>query len=210
MGRVKFWGSVILILVVCAAGVWGLWNFELRWRPKTITKHQPEIAGLLEASGWVSSGGKGSKLYVLTTHDCASCDRLRSDLLPALQDRGVDTRVIIVAPADANGQGQSTPAERATVAQLWITRDRGLLARWDKAAPSAWTAAGIAPADGDMARMAVVESGRQVVTRLTPLLKDNGIRFAYPILIWWNAKGEMRGCGCQPPSYRFVRRELGA
>ena len=47
--------------------------------------------------------------------------------------------------------------------------------------------------------------------RLAPLLKDNGIRFAYPTLIWWNARGEMRGCACEKrQTYRFVRNELGA
>jgi hypothetical protein len=211
MGRAKLWGSVVLILAICAAGVWALWNFELRWRPKTLTRHQAQIAGLLEASGWVSSGGKGPKLYVLAPHACAGCDRLRADLLPGLQDKGVDTRVIAVAPRDANGLAGSTPAERAAVAQLWITRDRALMDRWDKTPAASWTGAGLPSADGDMARMAVVESGRQVIERLTPLLADNGLRLAYPLLVWWDAKGQMRACACrEPQSYRFVRRELGA
>ena len=210
MRRLKLWASILLVLAVCAAGAWGLWNFELRWRPTTITRHQAEISGLLEASGWVSSGGKGAKLYVLAPHACAGCEGLRAELLPGLRDRGVDTRMIALAPADANGQARSTPAERATVAQLWIARDRALLDRWEKAPAAAWTAPGIPPADGDIGRTAVVEGGRQVVSRLTPLLRDNGIRFGYPLLVWWNAKGEMRACACQAPqTWRFVRREVG-
>jgi hypothetical protein len=211
VARFKLWASGLLILAVCVAGLWALWNFELRWRPKTITRHQAEISALLEASGWVSSGGKGAKLYVLAPHACAGCDRLRADLLPGLQDKGVDTRVIAVAPRDANGLAGSTPAERAAVAQLWITRDRALMDRWDKTPAASWTGAGLPSADGDMARMAVVESGRQVIERLTPLLADNGLRLAYPLLVWWDAKGQMRACACrEPQSYRFVRRELGA
>ena len=62
-----------------------------------------------------------------------------------------------------------------------------------------------------MARMAVVESGRSTVDRLRPLLKDNGVNLAYPTLVWWNAKGEMRACACEKrQTYRFVRKELGA
>ena len=46
--------------------------------------------------------------------------------------------------------------------------------------------------------------------RTMETLKDNGIKFAYPTLIWWNAKGEMRGCACERrETYRFVRKELG-
>jgi hypothetical protein len=210
VARFKLWASGLLILAVCVAGLWALWNFELRWRPKTITRHQAEISALLEASGWVSSGGKGTRLYVLAPHACVGCEGLRADLLPGLRERGVEVRVIALAPADANGQAQSTAAERATVAQLWITRDRGLLDRWEKASAAGWTAPGIPAADGDMGRTAVIESGRQVIARLTPLLKDNGLSFAYPVLVWWNGKGEMRACACHAPqTWRFVRREVG-
>jgi hypothetical protein len=122
----------------------------------------------------------------------------------------VDTRVIVIARRDVNGLSKSTPVERATVAQLWLTRDWKLLQAWEAAPPDAWTAPGIPRADGDLARMAVVEGGRSLVDRLTRLMGDNRVRFAYPLLVWWNAKGEMRACACEAPqSYRFVRRELG-
>ena len=65
-------------------------------------------------------------------------------------------------------------------------------------------------ADGDMARTAVVEAGRKTVEDLTSLLKPNGVKFAYPLLVWWNDKGEMRSCACEKrETYRFVRKELG-
>lgn len=211
MRRAGAWALLILTLalVLAAAGGWAYWNYDLRWRPKTIGKHQPEIAGLLDAAGWVSPGGKGPKLYILAYRDCPDATRYLAEELPKLQAAGVDTRVIEVARRDANGQARSTSAERATVAQLWITRDWKLLDAWLKAPPG-WGAP-VPAAEGDMARMAVVESGRQLVDRLTPLLKDNGIRLRYPLLVWWDAKGEMRGCACEhPQSYRFVRKELGA
>ncbi len=62
-----------------------------------------------------------------------------------------------------------------------------------------------------MARSAVVEASRKMVADLRPLLKDNGVTFAYPLLIWWDKDGKMRGCACEKPeTYRFVRSDLGA
>ena len=49
---------------------------------------------------------------------------------------------------------------------------------------------------------------------LWQLLAKNGVDnhgFRYPTLVWWDKQGRMRACACeQRPTYRFVRRELGA
>ena len=117
----------------------------------------------------------------------------------------------VIARADKNGVEHSTPAERATVAELWVNRKWSLLQSWKAVTPQAWTAPGIPPADGDIARTSVVEAGRAAVEKLTPLLKDNGVEFAYPLLVWWTEDGEMHACACEAPqTYRKVRRELGA
>jgi hypothetical protein len=211
MQRFKLWGSVALILAVIVVGVWAVWNFELRWRPKTIVRHQMEIAQLLQTAGWVSPGrGGGKTLYMISFRSCPDCVRYKTEELPGLQAAGVDTRVIEIARRDVNGLANSTPVERATVAQLWLTRDWKLLEAWEAVPVEAWKAPGIPPADGDMARMAVIESGRSMIDRLRPLLRDNGVDLRYPTLIWWNDKGEMRACACEKrQTYRFVRRELG-
>ena len=100
--------------------------------------------------------------------------------------------MIEIARRDDNGVAQSTPVERATVAELWVNR------RWALSEPGtprpidAWKAQGIPPADGDVARTAVVEAGRKMVEDLTPLLKANGVTFAYPLLVWWAKDGKMR------------------
>ncbi|HKR90073.1 MAG TPA: hypothetical protein VJS38_18040 [Phenylobacterium sp.] len=211
MRRFKLWGSIVLILAVIAAGVWATWSFELRWRPKTITRHQAEIVQLIEHSGWVSPGLKGKPLYMVSFRSCPDCIRFRTEEFPALQAANVDTRVIEIARRDVNGLAKSTPIERATVAQLWLTRDWKLLEAWEAVPVEAWKAPGVPPADGDMARLAVVESGRSMVDRLRPLLKDNGVDLRYPTLIWWNDEGQMRACACEKrQTYRFVRKELGA
>ncbi|MEO8112792.1 MAG: hypothetical protein ABI655_00330 [Phenylobacterium sp.] len=210
MKHFRLWASLVLVLVVAGAGFWALWNYDLRWRPKTITRHQAEITRLLEASGWVSPKLNGPKLYMVSFRTCPDCVRFKAEEFPKLHAKGVDTRVIEIARRDVNGLAKSTPAERATVAQLWLTRDWKLAEAWDRVPAAAWTAPGIPPADGDLGRMAVVEAGRSLVDGLRPLLKDNGVTFAYPTLVWWNAKGEMRACACERrETYRFVRKELG-
>ena len=96
------------------------------------------------------------------------------------------------------------------MAQLWLTRDWKLMEAWEHVPAESWTAAGIPPADGDAARTAVIEAGRNLVDELKPLLKDNGVNFAYPLLVWWDDKGRMRACACEKrETYRFVRKELG-
>lgn len=212
MKKFKFWAGVTLALVIVLGGLIAWWALDVRWRPKTIDKHQVEIAKILEGAGWVSPGGE-AKLYMISFRSCPDCIRFEKEMFPALHKKKVDTRVILVARADTEGVSHSTPVERATVAALWLSRGAGwpLYEAWKDAPIEGWTAPGIPPADGDMARTAVVDIGRKMVTDLKPLLKDNGVDFAYPLLVWWTKDGEMHACACDKPQmYRKVRKELGA
>jgi len=214
MKSLKLWGSLILVLIVVGGGLYGWWALDLRWRPKTITRNQAQIAALLQRSGWVSPGLKGPVLYEIGFRSCPDCARLRLEEFPRYRKANVDTRVILVARRDYNGVAKSTPAERSTVAELWFNRSWNLLEKWEDTPIDAWTASGIPAADNDAARSAVVEQGRLLVEQITPLLAANGVDnhgFRYPTLIWWDKQGHMRACACeQPPTYRFVRQELGA
>jgi hypothetical protein len=117
----------------------------------------------------------------------------------------------MIALPDANGLPHSTPAERNTVAELWTNRSWKLYQQWSLANPATWTAPNLAPADGDAARTAVIEVGRDLVKTLEGQLKDNGVNLAYPTLVWWTKDGKMRACACESPqTYRFVEKELGA
>jgi hypothetical protein len=203
--------ALIGVVAVAAAGVFLMWDLDWRWQPHTVTKDQTEIAQALDGAGWVSPHLTGPKLYMISFRSCPDCIRFEQTEFPKLQAAGVDTRVIVIARADSNGQPHSTPAERATVAELWLNRSWKLFQQWSAATPQTWTAPGIPPADGDAARTAVVEAGRTLVTNLIPLLKDNGVNFAYPTLVWWTKDGRMRACACEKPqSYGNVLKELGA
>ena len=210
MTRTRLIALLVLVLVLAGAGGWALWNYDLRWRPKTITRHQTEIVKILESSGWASPGLPGTRLYMVSFRTCPDCVRFTEEEFPALHAKGVDTRVIEVARPDLNGVARSTPVERATVAQLWLSHDWKLLKAWEATPANAWKAPGVPPADGDMARTAVIEAGRKMVDDLTPLMKANGVKFAYPLLVWWDEKGRMRACACEKrETYRFVRKDLG-
>jgi len=207
--------TAIAVLVIVTAGLvvagWAWWAYDLRWRPKTIDRHAPEIARLLEQeAGWVSPGHNGARLYMVSFRTCPDCLRFKAEQFPDLHAAGVDTRVIEIARRDVNGLSKSTPEERSTVAELWLNRSWALMERWEAVPTAAWTAPGIPPADGDPARSAIVEAGRRLVDQLVPLMADNGVRFAYPLLVWWDQDGRMRACACEKrETYRFVRKELG-
>ncbi|MGA0602252.1 hypothetical protein ACO2Q3_16205 [Caulobacter sp. KR2-114] len=212
MKKIVPWLAAIAVLAVVGGGLYGWWAVDLRWRPHTIKTHQAEIAKALEGAGWVSPKLGPNKLYMVSYRSCPDCIRFEDEVFPKLQAAGVDTRVIMIARADHNGQSKSTPPERATVAELWINKSWKLYQDWAGVKPAtAWTAPGVPAADGDTARTAVVDAGRNLVEQLRPLLKDNGVNFAYPTLIWWDKKGVMRGCACEKAqTYRYVLKELGA
>ena len=214
MTKFTLYATLTLAVLIIGAGLYGWWSLDLRWRPHTITKHQDEIARLLERAGWVSPGLPGPKLYEVGFRSCEDCVRLRLEEFPKYHKAGVDTRVIMVARRNYNGVSKSTPAERSTVAELWANRKWPLLEAWEQVPPAAWTAPGIVSAADDAARSAIVEQSRLLVDQLRPLLADNGVDgdgFRYPTLVWWDKQGRMRACACeQPQTYANVRRELGA
>src|SRR5947209_4609249 len=119
MKRLRLWLGLGLVMFLAGAGGFGWWWYDLRWRPHEINRDQAEIARLLEGAGWVSPGLTGPKLYMLGFRSCSDCIRFKAEAFPALHAANVDTRVIEVALPDVGGLPRSTPAERATVAELW-------------------------------------------------------------------------------------------
>lgn len=210
MKNFRLWAILALVVVLAAGAGYAYWNHAIRWAPETVDQNPEEIARLLEGAGWVSPGIEGRPLYMVSFRTCPDCLRFKAEQFPDLHAAGVDTRVIEIARPDVNGLERSTAAERATVAQLWLTRDYGLLERWLSVPASAWNATDIPPADGDAARTAVVEAGSDLVEQLRPLMKANGVDFAYPLLVWWDETGQMKACACERrETYRFLREDLG-
>ena len=167
--------ALIATVLIAGGGYYWLWWVDLRWRPKTITKDQAQIAKILEQSGWVSPGNSGPKLYMVSYRTCTDCIRFEKTEFPRLHKAGVDTRVIMIARPDKNGVERSTPAERATVAELWANRKWPLHEAWSEVNPDLWKAAGVPPADGDSGRTALIQSFRKLVEDMIPLSKAKRI-----------------------------------
>jgi len=200
-----------VLFVVIGGGLYEWWSLDGRYHPRPIVTDQAEITKTLEGAGGVSPGLGGPKLYVVAYRDDPALDRLYVGAFPKLHEAQVDTPVIMIARPDQQGVPKSTAPERSTVAELWVNKSWALFQRWMKASPQDWTGAGIAPADNDVARSAVVEVGRATVDKLTPLLKENGLDFGYPLLVWWTKDGKMRAVVADDPHKdAYMLKDLGA
>lgn len=213
MRRFLIWSAlaVVIGLALAGGGYWAYWNFYARFQPVTITRNQAEIQRLLDEASWVSGGGGGEPLYVIGYRDSASTQRYEREEADKLRAGGVELRSIVFARPDREGQVQSTPAERATVAELWLSRDWSLYQRWTATPSRDWTAAGIPAADGNLARTAVVDASRQFVTRLTGLMREAGAPIGYPLVLWRDREGFLKACACADPrSWAFIRDDFNA
>lgn len=203
--------AAVVGLLLAGAGYWAYWNFYSRFQPVTISRNQAEVQQLLDEASWVSDGSGGQPLYIVTYRDSASAYRYQRDEAPKLKAAGIETRFILFARPDLEGAAQSTAAERATVAELWLTRDWPLYERWMATPANSWTAAGLPQADGNLARTAVVEAGRRFDERLSRLLKESGVEISYPLILWRDQNGFLKACGCADRrAWAFIRDDVGA
>ena len=213
MRRFFVWSALAAVigLVLAIGGFWAYQHFYARFQPVTVTRNQAEIQRLLDEASWVSAGGGGEPLYIIGYRDSAAMQRYEREEAPKLRAAGVEVRTIVFARPDREGLTQSTAAERATVAELWLTRDWTLYQRWTATPSNNWTAAGLPAADGSLARGAVVEAGRDFIEDLTAALAGEGLRISYPLVIWRDREGYMKACACSDSrSWAFVRDDLGA
>jgi hypothetical protein len=213
MRRFFVWSALAAVigLALAGGGYWAYWNFYARFQPVTVTRNQADIQRLLDESSWISAGGGGQALYVIGYRDSAAMQRFEREEAPKLRAAGVEMRVIVFARGDREGLAQSTAAERATVAELWLTRDWVLYQRWTATSVNNWTAAGIPSADGNLARAAVVDAGRDFVGQLSRNLSEAGLQTRYPLIIWRDREGFMKACACSDArSWAFIRDDLDA
>jgi hypothetical protein len=213
MRRFFVWSALAAVigLAIAIGGFWAYQHFWARFQPVTITREQAAIQRLLDESSWISTGGGGEPLYIVGYRDSAAMQRYEREEAPKLRAGGIEPRVIVFARADREGQAQSTAAERATIAELWLTRDWSLYQRWTATPARNWTAAGLPAADGNLARSAVVEASREFASRLGEAMASNGLQVRYPLVVWRDREGFLKACACSDSrSWAFIRDDLGA
>lgn len=213
MRRVLIWSilTAIVAVVLIGVGYWAYWNFFARFQPVTVTQNQAEIQQLLDEASWVSEGAGGRPVYVVGYRDSAAMDRYLREEAPRLKAGGAEPRFILFARPDREGMAQSTAAERATIAELWLTRDWRLFQRWTSTPPRSWTAQGVPAADGNLAREAVVEAARGFDARLRELLEPSDVAAIHPLILWRDRDGFLKACACADArGWPFIRDDLGA
>ena len=213
MRRFFVWSALAAVigLAIAIGGFWAYQHFWARFQPVTITREQATIQRLLDESSWLSAGGGGEPLYIVGYRDSAAMQRYEREEAPKLRAGGIEPRIIVFARADREGQVQSTAAERATVAELWLSRDWSLYQRWTATPVRNWTAAGLPAADGNLARSAVVEASREFAARLGEAMASNGLQVRYPLVVWRDREGFLKACACSDSrSWAFIRDDLGA
>lgn len=213
MRRFLIWSGLAALigLALAVAGVWAYNHFYVRFQPVTIDRNQAEIQRLLDSASWVSAGGGDQPVYVVGYRDSAPTLAWLREEADKLHAGGGDVRVLMFARPDREGAPQSTPAERATIAELWLTRDWSLYRRWIETSVADWSAEDLPAADGNLARSAVVEASRQFTDRLSGLLRDAGVHSDWPLIVWRDREGFLKACACSDRrAWTFIRDDLGA
>ena len=212
MRRFLIWTllAVIVGLALAAGGFWAYWSMYARFQPVTITRNQAEIQQLLDSSPYLSAERGGVPIWIVGYRDSAATQAFVGTEADRLRSGGIEPRILMFARPDREGVAQSTAAERATVAELWLSRDWALYERWMATSAANWTAAGLPAADGSPVRMAVVEGSQELSAELSALLKDAGVPTRWPLVLWRDPRGFLKACACSDQrAWPFIEDDLG-
>ncbi len=212
MRRFLIWTllAAIVGVLLAAGGVWAYWSTYARFQPVTITRNQAEIQRLLDAAPYVSAERGGVPIWIVGYRDSAATQAYAGLEADRLRAGGIEPRIVLFARPDRDGVAQSTAAERATIAELWLSRDWSLYERWMATSSANWTAAGLPAADGNRIRSAVVEGSREFSIRLSELLKGAGVSTRWPLVLWRDPQGFLKACACSDRrAWPFIEDDLG-
>ena len=213
--KILLWLMALVVIVpaVLGTGYWVYWDHYIRYAPVTITSQEdlPKIQKLLDQADYLTPGKKDRYMYLVSYRSCKTCATYEDTELPKFEAAGIDTRIVVFSLPDNQGVIRSTPEERSTVAELWLTRNWAFYKMWHSATDDSWTAQGLPVADDDMARTAVVGASRSFNDQINELLGRNKVTVSYPLLIWRDKNNQLRVCGCaNEKAWHFLREEMNA
>jgi hypothetical protein len=154
----------------------GLWDLGQRQTtaPKVVAVEKAVLSDALNDAPWISSGGEGPVVWLVTAADCPACRRFEKQVLPGLLDKGVQARVILVAPREH----EVAPPDAQVIAAVAKQRDWVTLQAWMTSGKPDQSPIGAADREG------YLEWGRASYDRLAVTLKRNGMDLAVPALFW--------------------------
>ena len=144
--KILLWAMALVVIIpaLIGTGYYIYWDQFQRWAPVTITRNQSEIQALLDKVDYVSPGRNGPPIYFVTYRSCAQCRAFEEQEFPKYDAAGIDTRVIVFAPADDQGLKRSTAAERSTIAELWLTSSWPIYQPWSMSSDASLSASSFA------------------------------------------------------------------
>lgn len=204
---------VVILPALLGTGYWLYWDRFIRYAPVTIegAENQLAVQTLLDQGDYLSPGKTDKWVYLITYRNCKPCRDYETREIPKLMAAGVEPRIIVYALPDDKGIRRSTPEERSTVAELWLTRNWAFYQAWQSATDATWTAEGLPSADTDWARRSVVIGAQDYVNQMANQLSASKVAVSFPLVIWRDKNNQLKACACtNDQSYHFIREDLGA
>lgn len=167
--------GVLGIAALCLA--FGLFDLSQRRAaaPAVVAVEKDSLSEALEDAPYVSSDGGGPVVWLVTAPDCPACRTFEKRVLPGLLDRGIEARVILVAPREAKiDAGQAQWIAAVARRREWISLHK-------------WMTDGAAKRDVVLegpAAEGYLEWGRASFERIDGALHENGLDLAAPTLFW--------------------------
>jgi hypothetical protein len=189
-----------LTALATACLAWGLWDLAQRRAaaPSVVAVDKATLADALSDAPWISSGGNGPVVWLVTAPDCAPCRTFERRALPDLLDRGVEARVILVAPRVGADFGDARQVAALARRRDWVALHTWMAGGGDR------TGAALEAA----ATEGYLEWGRASYDRITQAVERNGLKMAVPA-VFWRAGPEWRA-SVRPDerAIRFLHEDL--
>ena len=166
----------------------------------TITQNVDELEDILGEIAFTSPQKEDRHIYQISFRTCPPCIQAHSHLLPALQEEGLETRLVTTAR-----RHNSAADERAAVVenmrQGWpFTQDW-----WKDKSPRRFYAKTQLPLiDDDPERSAKLKRLQGEVDMLADIFAQNGKRFAFPAFIWQAQDGSYKAAIGYNPALKDI------